>query len=228
MISVSLVLSAATLGFLALPHCTSMCACQFATPWLRHPLQFQLGRGIAYAMGGALAGGVSSGVLGLARLGASLFQALHWMLMAVLFFSAMLLVWRGQSLGMLLQERIHLPPALARKLNQPPRTTPRQAFKAGLLWLLMPCGVLWAAWMLAYLSGSAVQGALVMAVFAGVGGAGLQMVTTLRQALGTQAGEAMLMRASGGLILVGLALMLARQVGWVASPMWMQSLGLCL
>ena len=76
-----------------------MCACQFAAPWLRKPLYFQAGRFLAYTAGGALAGGISSGVLGMASNGIQVFQALNWMLMSVLAFSAVLLLWRGQSLG---------------------------------------------------------------------------------------------------------------------------------
>lgn len=228
MISVSLLTSAFALGLLAMPHCGSMCACQFAAPWLRKPLHFQAGRFIAYITGGAVAGGVSSSLLGLASSGIQVFQAVNWMLMVVLAFSAVLLLWRGQSLGVLVQEKIHLPPALQRKLAPLQQPSPAASLKAGLLWLLMPCGVLWAGFMLAYLSGSPVQGALIMAVFATTSGAGLQLVSSLRQSLSSRVGDALVLRASGAIILLGLAIMLGRQVGLISNPLWLQGIGLCL
>jgi sulfite exporter TauE/SafE len=228
LISVSLLASAFALGLLAMPHCGSMCACQFAAPWLRKPLYFQAGRFLAYTAGGALAGGISSGVLGMASNGIQVFQALNWMLMSVLAFSAVLLLWRGQSLGVLVQERIQLPPALQRKLGAVQQVSPVASFKAGLLWLLMPCGVLWAGFMLAYIAGSPLQGALIMAVFALTSGAGLQLVSSLRQALSGRVGDALMLRASGLIILLGLGVMLGRQAGFISSPVWMESMGFCL
>jgi len=228
LISVSLLASAFALGLLALPHCGSMCACQFAAPWLQKPLHFQLGRFVAYVAGGALAGGVSSGVLGLASGGLQVFQAMNWMLMSVLAFSALLLLWRGQSLGVLVQERIHLPPALQRKLGHLQRSNPAASLKAGLLWLFMPCGVLWAGFMLAYVSGSPFQGALIMAVFALTSGAGLQLVSSLRESLAGRVGDTLMLRASGALILLGLLLMASRQAGIILTPVWLQGLGFCL
>lgn len=205
-----------------------MCACQFAAPWLLKPLQFQLGRFIAYVAGGALAGGSSSGVLSLASGGLQVFQAMNWMLMALLAFSAILLLCRGQSLGVLVQQRIHLPPSLERKLESVQRISPTASFKAGLLWLLMPCGVLWAGFMLAYISGSPIQGALIMAVFSVTSGAGLQFVSSLRASLAGRMSDTLMLRASGAVVLLGLGMMLGRQVGLISSPVWMEGIGLCL
>ena len=228
MVSLSLLSSALALGLLAVPHCGSMCACQFAAPWLEKPLAFQLGRTLAYTAGGAIAGGVSSSVLGLAANGARVFQALNWMLMVVLFFSAVLLLWRGQPLGALVQQRIQLSPALQRRIGGAQKASAVSSLKAGLLWLFMPCGVLWAGLMLAYLAGSPLQGALVMAVFALTSGTGLQLFSRLRQTLATRAGESLMMRSSGAVILLGIGLMVGRQAGWVPTPVWLQGLGLCL
>ncbi|HEX4855315.1 MAG TPA: sulfite exporter TauE/SafE family protein [Limnobacter sp.] len=228
MVSLSLLASALALGLLAMPHCGSMCACQFAAPWLQKPFHFQLGRFLAYTAGGVLAGGVSAGVVNMAASGLGLFKALNWMLMAVLLFSALLLLWRGQTLGTLVQERIQLSPALQRKLGGVQRPSAASALKAGLLWLLMPCGVLWAGLMLAYLSGSAFQGGLIMAVFAATSAAGLQLVSSLRKVMLNRAGEALVLRTSGGLLLLGLVLMAGRQAGLLPAPAWLQSLGLCL
>lgn len=224
----SLLASAFALGLLAMPHCGSMCACQFAAPWLKKPLQFQLGRFIAYVSGGALTGGVSSGVLGLASGGLQVFQAMNWMLMAVLAFSAILLLWRGQSLGGLLQEKIHLPPALERKLRPLQRPSAFASFHAGLMWLFMPCGVLWACFMLAYVSGSPIQGALIMAVFSVTSGTGLQLVSSLRESLAGRVGDTLMLRVSGAIILLGMGIMLGRQAGLISSPVWMEGIGLCL
>lgn len=228
MVSLSLLTSALALGLLAVPHCGSMCACQFAAPWLEKPLAFQLGRSLAYITGGALAGGMSAGVLGLAASGARVFAALNWMLMVVLFFSAVLLLWRGQPLGALVQQRIQLSPALQRRIGVAQKVSTSRSLKAGLLWLFMPCGVLWAGIMLAYLAGSPLQGALVMAVFALTSGTGLQLFSRLRQTLATRVGDSLMMRSSGAVILLGMGLMVGRQAGWVPTPVWLQGLGFCL
>jgi sulfite exporter TauE/SafE len=227
-VSLSLLVSALALGLLAVPHCGSMCACQFAAPWLEKPLAFQLGRTIAYITGGAVAGGVSASVLGLAANGARIFQAMNWMLMVVLFFSAVLLLWRGQPLGALVQQRIQLSPALQRRIGVAQKVSAASSLQAGLLWLFMPCGVLWAGLMLAYLAGSAFQGALVMAVFALTSGTGLQLFSRLRQTLAARVGDKLMMRSSGAVILLGIGLMVGRQAGWVPAPVWLQGLGFCL
>jgi sulfite exporter TauE/SafE len=205
-----------------------MCACQFASTWLKKPMHFQFGRFIAYSIGGALAGGLSSNVFKMITFGIPVFQALHWMLMALLLFSSLLLLWRGQSIGTLVNHRIHLPPMLERKLNRAQNPSGSSSIKAGLLWLLMPCGVLWASLMLAYLSGSPIQGALLMAMFALSSGIGLHLANQLRQSLSNRLGETLMMRTSGGLLLLGLAIMAGRQLGWLPTPLVLQSLGLCL
>lgn len=228
MVSLSLLASAFALGLLALPHCGAMCACQFAAPWLNNPWHFQAGRLVAYTAGGVLAGGASAGMIHLAVKGLALFQALNWMLMAVLVFSACLLLWRGQTLRTLVQEQVHLPPALRRKLGNMPQASGLHSLKAGLLWLLMPCGVLWAALMLAYLGSSAWQGAVLMAVFAVTSGVGLHLFASLRRRLAHHAGESVMLRTSGGLLLMGVALMAGRQAGLISSPVWLQSAGFCL
>ena len=178
--------------------------------------------------GGAIAGGVSSSIMGLAATGIQVLQALNWMLMAVLAFSAVLLLWRGQTVGGLVQERIQLPPALQRKLNPGQRVNAAASLKAGLLWLFMPCGVLWAGFMLAYIAASPAQGALIMAVFALTSGAGLQLASSLRQSLTSRVGEVCMLRASGAIILLGLGIVLGRQAGLVLTPVWLQGVGLCL
>lgn len=228
MVSLSLLVSALTLGLLAVPHCGSMCACQFAAPWLEKPLAFQLGRTMAYITGGAVAGGISASVLGLASSGARVFAALNWMLMVVLFFSAVLLLWRGQPLGAMAQQRIQLSPALQRRIGVAHKASAASSLQAGLLWLFMPCGVLWAGLMLAYLAGSSFQGALVMAVFALTSGTGLQLFSRLRQTLAARVGDKLMMRSSGAVILLGIGLMVGRQAGWIPTPVWLHGLGFCL
>lgn len=191
-------------------------------------MHFQTGRFISYVFGGALAGGVSASMLGFASSGIQVFKALNWMMMVVLVFSAVLLLFRGQTVGALVQECVQLPAALQRKLGQAQHANPLISLKAGLLWLLMPCGVLWAGLMLAYVSGSVVQGALIMAVFAISSGAGLQLVSSLRQSLSVRVGDALMLRLSGAMVLLGLGTMLARQAGYISSPGWMQGIGLCV
>ena len=101
-------------------------------------------------------------------------------------------------------------------------------FTIPLTFAVIVYGVLWAGFMLAYIAGSPLQGALIMAVFALTSGAGLQLVSSLRQALSGRVGDALMLRASGLIILLGLGVMLGRQAGFISSPVWMESMGFCL
>ncbi|MCQ8895566.1 sulfite exporter TauE/SafE family protein [Limnobacter humi] len=230
MVSLSLTLSALALGLLSSPHCVTMCACGLARSWMGQPglaWRYLAGRLVSYSVAGALAGGISMALVQLAWQVSFIFKAFHGMLMAVVAMSAIALVLRGTPLTVQAGSAvIQLSPALARLLKPRPRTG-AAAWLAGLAWPLLPCAVLWSALMLAFLGGSPLQGALLMAVFAGVSSVGMQAVARLRQLSATRIPEHSLNRASGVMILLGLALMVGRSMNWVPSPALLQSLGLC-
>ncbi|HEY1059703.1 MAG TPA: sulfite exporter TauE/SafE family protein [Limnobacter sp.] len=230
MISLSLLLSMVALSLLASPHCATMCACGLARPWMALPAlrqRFFIGRGVAYSAAGALVGGASMGLAQLAWQRLPMLQALHWMLMAALALSAtVLLVWGRPLVGASNETAIRLSPVLSRRLGAE-QPTPSSAWTAGVLWPLLPCGVLWSALALAYLGGSALQGAVLMAVFALLTGVGMHTMARVRQHLAGRLPERTLNRASGGLILLGLAVMVGRLLDWLPTPPALQVLGIC-
>jgi sulfite exporter TauE/SafE len=146
---------------------------------LRGALQIQLARVLAYTLLGAIAGGIGSGLWALqarpAQLG--LYAAGNLVLAA----SGLWLLQAG--LGLRLPVRLRLPGAAAwsQALRQTltrrgmalldrllPLSSPARRVGAGLLWGLLPCGLVYSALSLALLTGSAASGAAAMAAF-GIG-----------------------------------------------------------
>ena len=226
MISVSLLLTVLALGTLAVPHCATMCACNFAQRWMSPADSgFQAGRFLAYTAMGAVAGMASQTLVGVALAGAPVFNALNWMLHAVLLFSALVLVFTGKAMGGFALQHISLPAHVQAKLKTVPSR--HQSFRAGLLWFLMPCGVLYAALTLAFLGGSTTQGAVLMAVFALVTGAGMQAMRSVLLWANRCWSETLLNRLSGVLIVLALSTMALRNLGYLSTPAVLQSLGFC-
>ncbi len=238
MVSLTMLTSAVALGLLASPHCASMCGCGLARPWLGQPLMFHSARILGYTVAGTVAGSMSAQLLGMAAQSAPVLQAFNAMLMAVLLFSALFLLWRGQGLTTLVTDKVVFVPFLQRTSSDPalvmstrsPSKHPvskRHTFLVGFMWPLLPCGVLWSALMLAYLSGSALQGGLLMLLFAIFSTVAVQVAGRLQQQLKKVLPEATVNRGCGFVVLVGLGLMLARQLNWISTPGFMQGLPLC-
>ncbi|PXW98738.1 hypothetical protein C7444_102220 [Sphaerotilus hippei] len=181
----ALLLSALLMGLAGLPHCAGMCgsgcaaagrACG-ARSTARGVAAVLAGRVIAYVLAGALAASVVGAVRWLS-LGTDWLRPL-WNLLQ--FFTL------GLGLWLLLRGR--LPASIEawaeRMLGRPPvRPAPggwariRMPAEArgvglGMLWPLLPCGLLHAALLLAALASSPLEGALVMLVFALTSTAGL-------------------------------------------------------
>ena len=174
----SLVLSAALMGLAGGPHCWVMCgaACAGITSaspgaGARAMWGFQIGRLLGYSSLGALAAASMQG-LGWLTLQSAAFRPLWSFFHVLLMLLGLWLVWRAE------------PPAWLGASTQGiwRRIKPvgqRQAARAslaaplvlGLVWALLPCGLLYSAVMLAALSDGVWQGAQVMAAFA-LGGAG--------------------------------------------------------
>jgi hypothetical protein len=170
---ISLASTALFMGLVGGPHCVAMCgsACaglgQAAGPHRnRTLLAFQFGRLLGYAACGALA--------------AASMQGLGWLTVQS---AALRPVWSllhvgALVLGLLLLCRAEQPRWLAgfgRSVWQCARGSGRRGGSAplllGVLWALLPCGLLYSALMVAALAGSVANGALVMALFAlGTGG----------------------------------------------------------
>lgn len=159
----TLILSTAMMGLVGGPHCVAMCGGVCAAMQQSGRSQyalFQVGRVLGYASLGALAAGSLRGVAWLS----TQTLALHplWT-----FSHVMILVWGGMLLVSARQP--YWVDALGRQLWQ--RVQNRQFRHSGILalgmvWSLMPCGLLYSALLIAGLSTQWMVGALCMAAFA--------------------------------------------------------------
>ena len=165
----SLALTSLLMGLAGGPHCIAMCgaACagigQAAGPRKNSAmLTFQLGRIIGYSSLGALAAASMQGLGWLTVQSAALrpVWTLFHVATAVL---GLLLLWKAQQpvwmerAGKAIWQRAR---ALAWGQG---RGVP---LVIGALWTFLPCGLLYSALLVAALSNSAIEGALVMALFA--------------------------------------------------------------
>ena len=210
MSDLALIGSAALLGLAGTPHCAVMCgaACTAATGRgsVRASLAFQAARLAGYAAAGAV---VATGVGALAAL-AQISPALRplWTLLhAAALGLGLWLLWHGrQPAWMSSLGRTPAPmTAAATPAGWSPMQMPVRAAVAGSAWVLMPCGLLQSALLMAALTETAQSGALAMAAFAAASSGGLLLAPWIWQRLGKQGGlpwDRWLTRAAG-LMLVG-------------------------
>lgn len=211
MSDLALIGSAALLGLAGTPHCAVMCgaACTAATGrgGARASLVFQAARLAGYAAAGAV---VATGVGALAAL-AQISPALRplWTLLHVAALALGLwLLWRGQQPAWMSSLGRTPAPLPATPAGWSPMQMPVRAAVAGSAWVLMPCGLLQSALLMAALTETAQSGALAMAGFAAASSAGLLLAPWIWQRLGRQGGQSgqqwdrWLTRAAG-LMLVG-------------------------
>lgn len=168
-------IAALLLGLAGGVHCVGMCggivsAAALAPGAHRRPLAFtaayHVGRACSYAAAGAIAG--AFGQAGLALRGT---LAAHQALFALASLSMLAaglyvagyapFVRRLETVGGVLWRRVE---PWSRPLI--PARTPLQAGLLGMLWGWLPCGMVYAALLLALASGSALAGAITLAAFA--------------------------------------------------------------
>jgi sulfite exporter TauE/SafE len=174
-----LILTAFLMGLGGVPHCAAMCGAACATAFPKGvPLPSLLGRCFGYV----LLGGVAAASAGAAAQWGRQFAFMQplWILaqaMAVLL--GVYLMWSGQvprqvdAWGQDLYRRFQ-----ARWAHEGGRARPAWLralwpFFAGIAWAVLPCGLLYAAVMVAALASSAWGGALVMLAFAVPSGFGV-------------------------------------------------------
>jgi uncharacterized protein len=209
----SMAMTALVMGVVGGPHCVAMCGAACAgisraagQQGARALWTFQASRMLGYALMGAFAAG---SVQGLAWLGTNtsvirpvwtIFHVAALLLGLVLVLRARQPAWID-DLAQGVWRRVR--PVLVRLGAKAPVVL-------GVAWALMPCGLLYSALLMASLSASAVDGALVMALFA------------LGTSVSLTAGPWLLLRLRGGasgawaIRLAGLALM--GTSGWA---LWM-------
>ena len=147
----ALVASAVLMGLAGLPHCAAMCSAPCALAGGPRPWRLLAGRVVGYTAGGAAAA-ASAEVLARASSGVAVLQPAWAMLQAAMLLLGLTLLVRGRM------------PAWLGAVNWRPQ--PRHALATGLAWVVMPCGLLHAALLMASLSGSVGGGAATMAAFA--------------------------------------------------------------
>ena len=217
-------LAALVAGLLGSTHCVLMCggiagalglgaqaggACN--GPSLRYPALYNLGRITSYAVAGGIAGALGGGALavaGLPQLGRA-FALLAALVIAVV---GLRLATGGRHFGWL--DRAG---AAAWRRITPftrglfPVTTPARAFGVGLAWGWLPCGMSYAMLTAALLTGGALEGATLMALF-GIG--------TLPAMLALAGGATKLLRPAtrrlGGAVLVAMGIASGAALLWPA------------
>ncbi len=165
-------LSAIAIGWLGGVHCLGMCGGIVSALTLSAPqtsrssvlLAYNLGRCLTYIVLGLLAGAL--GQFGLRALGVapSLLYAMANLLLIGMGLYLLGLPWLVRPLERGGQHLWRHVEPLSRRLF-PVNTVPR-AFGIGLLWGLLPCGLVYSALATAFAIGSPVQGGLWMAAFA--------------------------------------------------------------
>lgn len=167
--------AAAAAGLFGGVHCAAMCGGivsltskpRHATSGQRlaHALAYNAGRVMSYVVAGALAGALGS--TGAVLRGGAPMQQLAMFLMGVsLLIVALNLagvrpVMRGiEAAGSVLWRRVQ---PLSR--HWLPARSPAQSLALGAVWGWLPCGLVYATLLLAMSSGSAIEGALILAAF---------------------------------------------------------------
>jgi sulfite exporter TauE/SafE len=165
----SLALKALMMGLVGGPHCVAMCgaACagigQTAGPHKNFALwAFQFGRIVGYSALGALAAASLQG-LGWLTIGSAALRPVWSLFHVAALVLGLLLVWQARQPVWL--------EAGARKVWRAVRSAGANRGRGaplalGVVWALLPCGLLYSALMVAALAGSVGCGALVMALFA--------------------------------------------------------------
>jgi sulfite exporter TauE/SafE len=183
--NVSLLLAALLMGLAGSVHCTAMCgaACTAvaqrcggaAMP--RALLGFHVGRFAGYAAGGALAA-ASVGALAAWSQASPALRPLWTLVHAAALMLGLWLAWTGRQPSWLAAlGRAPVPSAVSagwRPVHGPLRGAAVAATVGG-AWVLLPCGLLQSALLVAALASDAVGGAMVMGVFALASSLGLLM-----------------------------------------------------
>jgi sulfite exporter TauE/SafE len=164
----SLALTALLMGLVGGPHCVAMCGA--ACAGIGHSarlgsnlglLLFQLGRIVGYSCLGALAAASMQGLGWLTVQSAALRPVWSFFHVAAILLGLVLL-WTARQPAWLENAGRHIWQR-AKKAGASHTAAP---LLLGMLWSLLPCGLLYSALLVAALAGSAVNGALAMALFA--------------------------------------------------------------
>jgi len=160
------------IGLVGAGHCVGMCggiasllSMGQTQPSALIPLYYNLGRIFSYALIGGVIGGAVSSVADVANLN----QSFTWLRLIAALFMVLLACYIGKWWqGLLVVEK------LGQKLwkfisplgkNLLPLKSPLQAIPFGFIWGWLPCGLVYSTLTWAVVSGSSVNGAMIMASF---------------------------------------------------------------
>ena len=174
LVEIPILFSAALAGFLGSGHCVLMCGAisqslnrlnRGCNSPCAGSITQNLSRIMGYAMMGALVGGIGNGALHATRaLELRVYAQIASGLIMVLIGAALL--FERKAFASLERPGLKLLPYLLKLRNHlPKRASVSRDIAAGLLWSLMPCGMVYAALGAAWLSVSALQGGLMMLCF---------------------------------------------------------------
>ena len=167
----SLLLSALLMGMAGGPHCLAMCgsACMGVSKWpgssaLRNVWLFQVGRVLGYATLGAVAA-VSMNTIGWLAAETPVLHPVWSMLHIAALLWGLWLLWRAEQ-PLWLSTTAQAIWTFVSSRRQPSARHSWAALWLGMVWALLPCGLLYSALVVAALAGNPLQGAVVMATFA--------------------------------------------------------------
>jgi len=188
---------------------------------------YNTGRIASYALAGAIAGGLANSAATLGRM-AALQTAGYWLMNLMLAALGLYLMdaWRGLARievagGKLWQAAQGQLRPLMRKLT--PMDTPMKALALGAIWGWVPCGMVYSVLLTAMLSGSALQGAAVMAAF-GLGTLPMLLAMGLLGARLRAAMQQRRVRVLSGLLVLAFGILgIARAAGGVQHG-WLDAL----
>jgi uncharacterized protein len=229
---VALMFGACLLGLAGIAHCAAMCgaACVAvggaAGNWAS--AGFQAGRLVSYSLAGAVAA-ASVGTLGQLGQWTPVLRPLWIGVHLAAFALGAWLLWRGVQprwvSELALFDRARGSSDGGHAITWSPARRTGRAGVAGLAWVLLPCGLLQSALVMAALGNSALAGASVMAAFALASSPGLMAAPWLLRALGRFGGggdaqRRLLTRLSG--------VLLAAASGWALTHgLWERFLAWC-
>ena len=209
----SLALTALIMGLVGGPHCVAMCGAACAgmghlagVHQNRALISFQAGRWMGYSLLGGLAA-LSVQTLGWLTVESAALRPVWSMLHVAAVVLGLLLVWQAKQPVWLDQSAQQLWAQIRKRNAQWGQAAPAAV---GMLWALMPCGLLYSALMVAALTANALEGAFTMACFALGSGVSLGFAPWMLVKLKT------LGDGAWGIRLAGLAL--ATTSGWA---LWM-------
>lgn len=188
----ALIVSATLMGLAGMPHCAAMCSAPCALAGGKRPAGLLAGRLLGYTAGGVVVA-ASAEALARASQSVTVLQPAWALLQAALLLFGLTLLARGRV------------PAWLGAVRWRPQ--PRHGFATGLAWVVMPCGLLHAALLLAGLSSSPLSGGAAMAGFALASTPGLVIAPLWRARLLRRGadGDVLALRLAGLALALGAA-----------------------